>query len=49
MTLRVASEKLIAEEAPESYKDVSQVGQPAATVETETTASCARIRSQSCL
>ena len=33
VTLRVASEKLIAEEAPESYKDVSQVGQPAATVE----------------
>ena len=39
VTLRVASEKLIAEEAPESYKDVSQVGQAAATVETETIAS----------
>ena len=25
MTIRVATEKLIAEEAPESYKDVSQV------------------------
>ena len=26
VTIRVATEKLIAEEAPESYKDVSQVG-----------------------
>ena len=25
VTIRVATEKLIAEEAPESYKDVSQV------------------------
>ena len=26
VAIRVATEKLIAEEAPESYKDVSQVG-----------------------
>ncbi len=28
VTIRVATEKLIAEEAPESYKDVSQVQCP---------------------